>query len=119
MIDDDIVFNNERDPSGSDYTPEEAREELLRLITKAGRRCAYDLAHAVSSICDPADADLRKMYERRAQLWQSVFNPGCDQKNYRDRLHHKIDQMHEEIDRLQKLVTSLGGDPTNPDGFPF
>jgi len=75
--------------------------DQLELITKAGRRCAYDLAHAVD--CMPQNDVLTELLRENVKMWKSIFNPGDDGKNYRHHLHNTINQLECEVERLKKL----------------
>jgi hypothetical protein len=83
-----------------DYTPQQAQNEYLELLVKAARRCAYDLAHAADSI--PRHDEFHKVFTERAYMWQKVFTPGDDGKNYRHRLHGVIGDLERKIEKLRK-----------------
>jgi hypothetical protein len=102
--------------SADDYTPEEAMRELLELTIKAARRCAYDLSHASGDVRDP---ELRQLFARRARHWLSIFNPANGPKDYRHRLHHTIDDLENQVDRLAALCKKHGINPDDPNGIPF
>ncbi len=89
-----------------DYTPQDAQSELLELITKAARRCAYDLRHAANTIRNNDDAC--KMYDDRAEMWLSVFNPDNGPKNYRAGLHDEIWNLESRVAELEKLCEKNG-----------
>lgn len=97
-------------------TAEDYRNEQLRLVTKAGRRCAYDLRHAACSVTDPVE---QKVYYDRAHMWLRVFNPGNDGKNYRDELHREINRLERHVERLQELCDSHGIDHHSREDIPF
>lgn len=82
-------------------TAEDFSKEQLELVTKAGRRCAHDLAHAASMIKEPAE---QEMFHERAYMWLAVFYPGSDGKNYRSRLHRQLDEQQVYIERLEDLL---------------
>lgn len=100
-----------------DDAPEKFCQEQLELITKAGRRCAYDLLHAASCIRNEREA---KIFHERAYMWLNVFNPGDDGKNYRHRLHREIEILEDHVAELQQLCAKHGIDhtKTGPD-IPF
>jgi hypothetical protein len=81
----------------NDYTPQEAQNEYVELLVKAGRRCAYDLSHAADSIEAPT---YKEFARERAELWLKVFNPADDRKNYRHHLHNVIYELERQIDKL-------------------
>lgn len=99
-----------------EYTPEQAQRELLELVVKAGRRCAYDLWHAAYQFPDRIN---RELYGSRAGMWLGIFNPANGLKDYRHQLHRDIATLEMEIRRLQKLCRDHGIDPENPNGMPF
>lgn len=88
----------------------------LELMTKAGRRCAYDLRHAASCIHDPAE---QQLFHDRAYMWLNVFNPGSDGKNYRHRLHIEIDRLETRIEKLVALCEAAGIDVHSDQDIPF
>lgn len=100
-------------------TNEEYRE-INRLIMKAGRRCAYDLKHAAQAmgylsqrlkdagLADDWRCAEYERYSQRASMWQGIFNPGDDGKNYRDRLHHTIRDLENQIEKYQELLAKHG-----------
>lgn len=83
-----------------DYSPDEANRELMELVIKAARRCAYDLAHAADW---QLDAEQRKMFQARAKNWLTIFNPANGPKDYRHRMHVDISMLEIKIRRLQEL----------------
>ena len=90
--------------------------EQYTLILKAARRCAYDLKHA--------DHDVWRVtrkpsgYHERSLMWLEIFEP-TGAKDYRHKLHHKIDDLHSTIARLNALCEENGIDPIDPDAIPF
>ncbi len=101
-----------------DYTPEEAQAELLELITKAARRCAYDLRHAAQDVaCNYLKEERSKEWSERANMWLTIFNAADDPKNYRAGLHMKIFSLECQIEKLKKLCKEKGIDI--PDERPF
>lgn len=95
--------------------PDEFQTELLRLIVKAGRRCAYDLAHAVDYM-EPGH--MKEILKDRPAHWLAVFNPADDGKSYRDRLHNSIYELGNHVDYLQRLLRQNGIDYDTIDGLP-
>lgn len=81
-------------------TPEDYQQELLRLIVKAARRCAYDLAHAVDYM-EPGH--MKELLRDRPARWLAIFNPADNGKNYRDELHENIRELEREVERLRNL----------------
>ncbi len=97
--------------------PPQAQRELLELMVKAGRRCAHDLAHAVSLIgMREPPRELAVEFHRRAQQWREVFYPDDGPKNYRARLHAEIERLQDRVDELEKLCAEHGID-TGKDVF--
>lgn len=97
--------------------PAEMQSELLELMVKAGRRCAHDLAHAASLIgMQEPPRELVDELNRRAEEWRAVFYPDGGPKNYRARLHDKIEQLQDRVDELEKLCVEHGID-TGKDVF--
>lgn len=92
----------------AEYTPEAAQHELMEVLVKAGRRCAYDLRHAADYISD--NKELRDMMYHRASHWIGVFNPGNDQKNYRQELHSIIENRERIIEKLKERCKEHGLD---------
>lgn len=90
-----------------DYTPLDAQNELMELIVKAGRRCAYDLRHAADFI-PASEAEFRDIMYARAAHWLKVFNPGDDHKNYRHHLHMVIMNRDALIEQLIKRCEDNG-----------
>ena len=90
-------IKNIRYQKEENYTPQDAQNEYIEILVKAGRRCAYDLRHAADEIASPIYRT--KMYER-ADLWLKVFNPADDHKNYRHHLHDVIGELERQIDKL-------------------
>lgn len=96
--------------------PIEGQAELLRLMVKAGRRCAHDLAHAADDVSDRESA---AMWRERARMWIGLFYPDGGPKDYRDELHRDIARARAEAQRLRALCIEHGIDPTDPGGTPF
>ena len=103
-----------------DYTPEEAQNEYIELLVKAGRRCAYDLSHA-ADLVESYSPEIKETFRLRAKHWQKVFNPGNDHKNYRAQLHAYIDQLEYKTHKLIKLLEERGIDHSEitQDDIPF
>lgn len=91
-------------------------DELLRLVVKAGRRCAYDLSHCAGGNREPEEAQI---FHERAQYWLTLFNPADDGKNYRDRLHTEIYNLEREAKRLRKLLIQNNIPHDDPESIPF
>jgi hypothetical protein len=91
-----------------DYSPEEAQRELMELVIKAGRRCAYDLKHAANAM--PLNDDMfgHKFYHQRADMWLKVFDPVDMGKNYKHELHHVIYAQDYVIEKYRELVKKHG-----------
>ncbi|MDS1141764.1 hypothetical protein RE432_15085 [Pusillimonas sp. SM2304] len=98
--------------STTEYTPEGAQRELMELIVKAGRRCAYDLAHAADWLPDPGS---QATYRARAKMWINIFDPANGPKDYRHRLHQEIFMLERRIERLKALCIKHGVDANHPD----
>lgn len=97
--------------------------QLNELMVKSARRCAYDLRHAASYLSMtgengkiPPECEI---FHERSRHWLSVFNPADGGKNYRSKLINDIEELHDEVDRLEKLCRDNNIDPTNPKRFPF
>jgi hypothetical protein len=91
-----------------DYSPEAAQREQVELLVKAGRRCAYDLRHAADLITN--DSKFAKIFYDRANLWEKVFNPADDGKNYRHHLHNVIESLESRVEKLEKRCVDNGVD---------
>jgi hypothetical protein len=92
-----------------DYTPEQAQSELLELVIKAGRRCAYDLDHAAVS-CTIGDRASGPLFHKRAEMWLGVFNGAKGPKDYQSALHTQIMRMEARIAYLTDLCRQHGVD---------
>lgn len=73
--------------------------EEYTLVLKAARRCAYDLGHAARHA---DDIELRELFSGRARIWQTIFSP-TGAKDYRHELHHDIDRLEDQVNRLIQL----------------
>lgn len=91
-----------------EYTPEAAQRELMDVLVKAGRRCAYDLRHAADFM--DSNRELQKTMYHRAAHWISVFNPGKEQKNYRQELHEIIRNREDIIEKIKARCKQHGID---------
>lgn len=98
-----------------DYTPEQANSELLELVIKAGRRCAYDLQHASDDIPGNQGGILRD----RADMWLRIFDPAHGPKDYRSRLHTTITELEMRVQGLLELCHKVGIDCGKFDDPPF
>lgn len=91
------------------------QNEMIELVCKAGRRCCYDLAHAVSLLPE-SEYDY---WKAREVGWRTLFESGTEVKDYRHRLHLEVDRLLREVEKLQKLLVENGIElPDNPD-IPF
>lgn len=101
--------------------PPEAQRELLRLMVRAGRRCAHDLAHAADELALPLAQrkDAAQAWHERAQMWTRIFYPASGPKDYRDELHHEIWRLGQEVERLRSLCRERGIDPDDGGAPPF
>lgn len=75
-------------------TEYEELKELLELITKAGRRCAYDLLHASA---DQRTPEKSQYYYDRGHYWGTIFNPADGGTDYRHDLHRHISDLDYEL----------------------
>lgn len=105
--------------------PAGSQAELLRLMVRAGRRCAHDLQHAASDISvsyrhTPEDREaLTIQWSERARLWQGIFYPVGGLKDYRDELHAEIEKLGDEVKRLKTLCLANGINPHGSEDMPF
>jgi len=67
------------------------------ILIRAARRCAYDLCHAVDSI--PSDDFSAPELRERAHRWRVLFAKGNPGKDYRNTLHHRIDDLETALDK--------------------
>lgn len=79
-------------------------EELVELhdvLLKAARRCAYDLSHALDMVTLPEadETQLLPAMRARCNLWIDIFAGADGLKDYRNRLHRRIEEL--EWDLLQ------------------
>lgn len=88
-----------------EYSPEAAQREIYELIVKAGRRCAYDLAHAAGEI---DDREMSKHFHARSHMWLDVFYMEDGGKQYRHKLHHIISMQDMVINRYRELAKEHG-----------
>ena len=94
--------------------------ELNCLITKAARRCAYDLKHACSDVWMLANqverlggkldwrAKQGDFWADRAQLWLNIFDHTHGGKNYRHELHSEIRRLESLVEKYEKHFTDAG-----------
>lgn len=101
--------------------PADLQSELLRLMVRAGRRCAHDLAHAADEMALPLAQrkDAAQAWHERAQMWARIFYPTSGPKDYRDELHHEIWRLEQEVARLRELCRERGIDPDDGNALPF
>jgi len=85
--------------------PQQIQAELLELITKAGRRCAYDLRHA-ADLC--ADRAVGEEFRERADMWLKIFNPANGPKDYRNKFHHEIYALERRLHQMAELAKKHG-----------
>lgn len=90
-----------------EYTPEDANRELMELLVKCSRRCAYDLSHCAG---DVRDDRLSEYWHKRACQWTEVFDPACGLKDYRATLHLRITEIECVNRALIKLCEDHGID---------
>lgn len=86
--------------------------EINRLVTRAARRCARDLHHALDHI--PANDPNLPYYRMRCSGWKAIF---WDSAQYRDLMHHEISRLEDKVRELETQVRELGGTPKT--GLPF
>lgn len=103
-------------PFRKTITPYSEMQELLELMIKAGRRCAYDLKHASD---DVSIGVTRNFYRTRANMWLTIFNPADAGKDYRSSMHREIFTLECEVKRLKDLCIQNGIDPTDGNSLPF
>lgn len=90
---------------GEEADPAFLQQELFEVIVKAGRRCAYDLRHAGGQLTmNPQTREEGKLFEARAQMWLTIFDPANGPKDYRSRLHDEIDRLELEVSRLRRKL---------------
>ena len=94
---------DERTPREACYTPQEAQQELVQLLVKGARRCAYDLRHAADDARDNG-----QLWRQRAEMWIGIFDPGDGLKDYRHRLHRTIADQESTIEGLRELCRANG-----------
>ena len=95
--------------------------EQYTITLKAARRCAYDLSHCAGDLSmEASNNNTTPMFDYGdfARQWQEIFTP-TGGKDYRNRLHHKIDSLELEISRLHRLCKANDIDSADPDGVPF
>lgn len=70
----------------------EIQKEMLELAIKAGRRMAHDYQHMVNELLrnNVLSADL---FQDRAKHWESIFYPEDGLKDYRTKLHLRIQHL--------------------------
>lgn len=95
-------------PTNASPTPGELCEtrELLELVVRSGRRCAYDLRHAIECLgmCDKESASL---FDGRAEHWLTVFDPARGPKDYRTQLHLEIARLEGQLREAEAFIGEL------------
>jgi hypothetical protein len=101
--------------------PTGMQRELMRLMIRAGRRCAHDLAHAADEMALPLAQrpDAAKLWADRAQMWAQIFYPVGGPKDYRDELHLQIWRLEQEVVRLRALCKKHGVESGDEHATPF
>lgn len=92
------LFEDHNDSSITDIL--QINKELLEISTKAGRRCAYDLAHSGDMIPGEVGQSIRE----RAENWLTVFNPANGVKDYRNILHKEIFNLEMEMNKYKERL---------------
>lgn len=83
----------------------ELQNELLEVLIKSARRCAYDLGHAIDQI--PAYDALKVMLHGKSDIWLEIFNPD-GLKNYHSKLSNKITQQAMRNEKLVRILNAAG-----------
>jgi len=78
------------------------QKELLELIVKAGRRCAYDLDHAAGMI--HGDPYWRNKLGERAKYWLTIFDPADGPKDYQSRLMNRAEMAEYRLEKALALL---------------
>ena len=101
-------------------------KDINRLITKAGRRCAHDLAHACSDVWTLSkqvehlggELDWRskqgEVWRERSIMWLEIFDHADGGKNYRDNLHIEINRLDTLVNKYTKWFEEQGIDNPYP-----
>jgi hypothetical protein len=95
---------------------------INEMLIKAGRRCAYDLAHAASYIStqgDPTDTSFYEIFQERSDHWKGVFNPTNVGKDYYNAAQVEHARLEREIVRLKQVCQAAGIDYRDPERYPF
>jgi hypothetical protein len=77
--------------------------EINRLVTRAGRRCARDLSHAIDHI--PEGDPSKEIFRERSKLWRETF---WDCSAYRDAMHTEIVMLEFKVSDLEKQLRNAG-----------
>ena len=80
--------------------------EINRLVTRAARRCSRDFRHAIDHIPDKDPFKIE--YQERVRMWQETF---WDCTAYRDGLHFAIWSLEAKVEKLEKQIREMGGEP--------
>lgn len=90
---------------------DEDMKELLELVVKSARRCAYDLHHAAGMI-DRSGwySEYRTVFAEKSNRYLTIFNPADDGKSYRAKLHNEIDRLEMAIEKVREYCRKHGID---------
>ncbi len=80
------------------------------ILIRAARRCAYDLCHAADYI--PSDEFVAAELRERGQHWAELFAKGNPGKDYRNQLHHRINELATALEKANDYCKK------NPDKVP-
>lgn len=95
-------------PTNASPTPGELCEtrELLELVVRSGRRCAYDLRHAIECL-GMRDKESASLFDGRAEHWLTVFDPARGPKDYRTQLHLEISRLEGQLREAESFIGEL------------
>lgn len=96
---------NDDIPDPFDDAPDEhpmlALSKDYETLIRMARRCAYDLSHVVNKVRPGCYFDTPEFRDRVA-YWVTYFARGNPGKDYRNELHHHIDELERDVRRLEK-----------------
>ena len=96
-----------------DPTPVRIERDLFDLTVKCARRCAHDLEHAAGDVWyasrRPERGDEQSaMWHKRAEEWLAIFYPIGGMKDYHAKLHIRVDNAEELVDKLRAHCVANG-----------
>lgn len=87
-------------------TPAHQFAEIHELCMLAARRCAHDLNHAAGEIffASGSKEESSRYFHEKSRMWQDIFYPIENQKNYRHELHKQLSNREYQIENLCRIL---------------